>query len=196
MSTFPPEPKQSREAGNDAAVTKIIDRIPKAGHEAALEQAIRDLVQAALRFPGHLGVNVIRPAPPHQPGFRIVYKFDTLEHLRAWETSGPHRELIEAADRHTLGDPVHSVLTGLETWFTLPGESRPPPPRYKMSVVSWLGIFPLVLLLGTALNALLPTAPGWLKVALNTGLVVPLMTYAVMPRLTRLFKFWLYPEGT
>jgi antibiotic biosynthesis monooxygenase (ABM) superfamily enzyme len=192
MSTFPLEPTP----GNDAAVTKIIDRIPKAGHETALEQAIRDLVEAALRFPGHLGVNVIRPVPPHQPGFRIVYKFDTLDHLRAWETSETQRALVEAADRHTSGEPVRSVLTGLETWFTLPGESRPPPPRYKMSVVSWLGIFPLVLLLGAVLNALLPTAPGWLKVALNTGLVVPLMTYAVMPRLTRLFKFWLYPEET
>ncbi len=181
---------------NDVGVTKIIDRIPNPGHEAALEEAIRELVQAALRFPGHLGVNVIRPAPPHQPGFRIVYKFDTLEHLRAWETSETQRALVEAANRHTSGEPVHSVMTGLETWFTLPGESRPPPPRYKMSAVSWLGIFPLVLLLGTALNTLLPTAPGWLQVALNTGLVVPLMTYVVMPRLTRLFKFWLYPKGT
>lgn len=179
---------------NDSAVTKIIDRIPIAGEEAALEQAIRDLVQAAMRFPGHLGVNVIRPAPPQQPGFRIVYKFDTLEHLRAWETSETQRALVEAANRYTLGPPLRTVLTGLETWFTLPGETLPPPARFKMSVVSWLGIYPSVLLVGIVLNALLPAAPGWLNVALNTGLVVPLMTYVVMPRLTRLFKQWLYPQ--
>jgi hypothetical protein len=27
-------------------------------------------------------------------------------------------------------------------------------------------------------------------------LVVPLMTYVVMPRMTRLFKSWLYPSAT
>jgi antibiotic biosynthesis monooxygenase (ABM) superfamily enzyme len=27
-----------------------------------------------------------------------------------------------------------------------------------------------------------------------TALVVTLMTYVVMPRLTRLFSFWLYPD--
>jgi antibiotic biosynthesis monooxygenase (ABM) superfamily enzyme len=190
MNAFPSDPGPTA----DVAVTKIIDRVPRPGHEAALEQAIREVVQAAMRFPGHLGVNVTRPAPPQQPGFRIVYKFDTLEHLRAWETSPTQQALVEAADRHTSGEPVRSVLTGLETWFTLPGESEPPPTRVKMSVVSWLGIFPSVLLLGALINTLMPAAPNWFKVALNTGLVVPLMTYVVMPRLTRLFKSWLYPK--
>lgn len=188
MSTDEPEAA----AASESAVTKIIDRIPVAGQEAALEQAIRDLVQAAMRFPGHLGVNVIRPTPPQQPGFRIVYKFDTVEHLRAWESSGTQHRLVEAADRHTLGQPMRKVLTGLETWFTLPNKALPTPPRYKMSVVSWLGIFPLVFLVDLVLQALLPTSPVWLKIALNTGLVVTLMTYVVMPRLARLFERWLY----
>jgi antibiotic biosynthesis monooxygenase (ABM) superfamily enzyme len=30
----------------------------------------------------------------------------------------------------------------------------------------------------------------------TTALVIPLTTYVVMPRMTRLFKAWLYPAAT
>ena len=38
--------------------------------------------------------------------------------------------------------------------------------------------------------------PIWLRVLVGTALVIPLMTYVVMPRMTRLFKAWLYPAAT
>jgi antibiotic biosynthesis monooxygenase (ABM) superfamily enzyme len=57
-------------------------------------------------------------------------------------------------------EKVH-VLTGLETWFTLPSKpGEPAPPRYKMAVVNCLGVFPVVAVIfsfiGQWLN-LLPT---------------------------------------
>jgi len=43
-------------------------------------------------------------------------------------------------------------------------------------------------------NRILPPAtPVILKVLAVTALVVPTMSYVVAPRLTRLFKDWLYP---
>ena len=34
-------------------------------------------------------------------------------------------------------------LTGLETWFTVAGRpGSPPPPPYKMALVTWITIFP------------------------------------------------------
>ena len=71
------------------------------------------------------------------------------------------------------------------------------PPRAKMTLVSWLGIFPLVYLYAELFNRILPSgAPGILKVFAITALVVPTMSYVVAPRLTRLFKDWLYPKPT
>jgi antibiotic biosynthesis monooxygenase (ABM) superfamily enzyme len=64
-----------------------------------------------------------------------------------------------------------------------------------MTLVSWLGIFPLVYLYGVALNWVLPSdTPGIARVFAVTALVVPTMTYIVAPRLTRLFRDWLYPR--
>src|SRR5881409_1111911 len=67
------------------AVTKVIYRIPREGMDAQLEQAMKNLIAAALKFRGHLGVTVTRPSLPAQPGFRMVYRFDSCEHLRAWK---------------------------------------------------------------------------------------------------------------
>jgi antibiotic biosynthesis monooxygenase (ABM) superfamily enzyme len=44
-------------------------------------------------------------------------------------------------------------------------------------------------------NQILPSdTPAILKVLAVTAFVVPTMTYLVAPRLTRLFKDWLYPR--
>ncbi len=182
-------------ASAETTVTKVVDRIPRAGMDARLEQSIKNLIAAALKFPGHLGVTVTRPSLPLQPGFRMVYRFDSCEHLRAWEESAEHARLVTAANRYTQGEPHYDILTGLESWFTLPSQAAMHPKRVRMTVVTWMGIFPLVYLYAELFNWILPPGtPAVLKVLTVTALVVPTMSYVVAPRLTRLFKDWLYPR--
>lgn len=182
--------------GADTTVTKVVDRIPRQGMDAQLELALKNLIAAAIKFPGHQGVTVTRPSLPSRPGFHMVYRFDSCEHLRAWEESPEHAPLVAAANRYTQGEPRYNMLTGLETWFTLPVQGPAhPPARFKMTVVSWIGIFPLVYLFLMVSGWILPAdTPVILRVVLVTALVVPSMSYLVAPRLTRLFKDWLYPK--
>ncbi len=177
------------------AVTEVIDRIPRAGMEAQLEQSIKNLVVAALRLPGHLGVTVTRPSLPAQPGFRIVSRFDSREHLRTWEESDEYVHLVSIANGYTQGEPRRQVVMGLETWFTLPAQSGAPRPRRgRMTVVTWIGIFPLVYIYERVVSWIMPPdTPKLLRIAGITALVAPTMSYLVSPQLTRLFKKWLYP---
>lgn len=86
------------------------------------------------------------------------------------------------------------VLTGLETWFELPRRpQKSPPRRYKMALLTWLAVF---LTLSTAryfLSPLLAPVPELLAQIITIGIVVWILTYIVMPQLTRLFYKWLYP---
>lgn len=183
------------EAVSDAVVTKVVDRLPKPGMEAQLEEAIRDLTRASMRFPGHLGVTVMRPALPSQPGFRLVYKFASPDHLRAWEDSDEQHQLVSLANLYTQGEPRYHTLTGLEAWFTPSPSAAPYPSRAKMTVVSWLGVFPLVYLYGDVVNLVVPVStPGVLRVLLVTALVVPTMSYIVGPRLPQFLKDWLHSK--
>lgn len=86
---------------------------------------------------------------------------------------------------------VHRV-SGLETWFELPGRTAPAPPRWKMFIVSAAVIFVLQLCLSLALP---PVAPGlWLvpRVAFIVIGTTALMTWLVQPQLVRLLEGWLY----
>jgi antibiotic biosynthesis monooxygenase (ABM) superfamily enzyme len=69
--------------------------------------------------------------------------------------------------------------------------NRTQPRRYKMFLLTWLGIYPLItgifLLFGSWLN----TLPLLLRTFLLTGLLVYLMTYVVMPKLMQVFHRWL-----
>jgi antibiotic biosynthesis monooxygenase (ABM) superfamily enzyme len=70
----------------------------------------------------------------------------------------------------------------------------PHPRRGRMTVVTWIGIFPLVYVYERLASWIMPPGtPILLRIAVITALVVPTMSYVVGPQLTRLFKKWLYP---
>jgi uncharacterized protein len=177
-----------------APVTTTVTRRVRPGHEAAYEEFLRGIIAAASVFPGHLGVEVISPQSAAMGEYRTVYRFDTGEHLRAWLDSSEHAAWLERAEPHVIG-PIHtSFVTGLETWFTLPGaHGVAPPPPYKMALVTWITIFPLITLIVAVTGPLLEGLPVAVRLGITTAIAVPLMTWVVMPRVTRLLRGWLYP---
>ncbi len=66
--------------------------------------------------------------------------------------------------------------------------------RYKMVIVTWLGVFPIVTILFSVFGHWLNLLPTLVRTLVFTAVMVTLMTYVVMPRMTRLFSFWLYPD--
>jgi len=181
--------------GADGPVTTTVTRRIKPGHEAAYEGFLAGISGAARAFPGYLGVEVFRPAPVQGGEYRTVYRFDSLVHLRTWLDSAEHAAWLQRAEPHVAGPMRTQVLTGLEGWFTLPTQpGAPPPPPYKMAVLTWATIFPLITLVVVASAPLLGPLPLVVRLAVTTGATVPLMTWVVMPRVTRLLHRWLYPD--
>jgi hypothetical protein len=172
-----------------------VTRRVKPGHEAFYEQFLEGIISAASRFPGHLGVEVFRPESATAGEYRIVYRFDNAEHLRQWLDSDKHAAWLERAEPHVIGPMRTSFVTGLESWFTLPGRpGTPPPPPYKMALLTWITIFPLITGIVVATGPLLEDLPLALRLGITTAIAVPLMTWVVMPRTTRLLRAWLYPQ--
>ena len=67
------------------------------------------------------------------------------------------------------------------------------PPRYKTSIVIWLAIYPLVTLAQLLLGPWLNRFPLPVATLILTFLLVPLMTYVMIPLLERLLERWLKP---
>lgn len=175
-------------------VTAIISHLVRSGREQGYEEWIRGISAAAKTFEGHQGVNIIRPRDRTHPEYVVVLRFDRYANLKRWLQSDTRRDWIEQLTPLIEKPEEIQALTGLETWFNLPKSPlKAPPPRHKMALVTWLGVFVTLATLSRLLAPLLLTLPVLINQLITTGLVVFLLTYFVMPRLTRLFRRWLYP---
>jgi uncharacterized protein len=171
-------------------VTVTVARKVAPGRERAFERWYDGIIGTASRFPGFLGSGVLRP---HSTGhdWHVVYRFADPESLSRWERSPERAEWLRRAEDLAEETGVARV-SGLETWFALPGRTAPAPPRWKMALVTLAAIVPLVLLMN--LNVL-PLLGGWPLVARTlvfSGTLTGLMTWVVMPRMTRSLRRFLY----
>ncbi len=65
------------------------------------------------------------------------------------------------------------------------------PPTWKIMLVKWLGLFPILLILSYLLKWL-KVEPLWLKLLCETAILVPLLNYVITPLMDSLFSRWLY----
>ncbi len=176
----------------DTPVTIIVKRRPKPGHEKEFEDVVTGISRAAMAFKGHLGVNIFRPNKSTNY-YRIVFKFDARRNFIDWETSPERQEWLNRFAEVDNGDPQMEVLSGLETWFTTwDEEAVVPPPKYKMMIIVWLAVFPLSILLHLLLKPVLGESHIVVQVAVISVIIVALMTYLVMPLMSKLFHRWLH----
>ena len=163
------------------------------GRERDFEGSLHRFVQRAIAFPGQLGVEVIRPAEGRgSRRYGVVHRFGDQEALQAFRRSDVLQEWQNTAQTMSEGSEDVREITGLESWFTFQGKELQPIPQWKMAVATFFGVLPIALVLG-------PMLPAWnfllRNIALN-AIMVTLLTWVVMPILTRLFRGWLYPQST
>lgn len=178
-------------------VTVVVTRRVRPGHEAAYEAWLDKLVHAAAELPGYLGTSVHRPAPTSPREYTSVFRFDSVESLRAFEASDLRRRALAEVIEHVEADAVWRRLTGLELWFTPPpGTVVPQPSRPRMALVMIVVVYGLVLSIGQLVALVLGTAPAPLRLLVTITIEVFLMTYLIMPRLTRWLARWIYPAAS
>lgn len=182
--------------GASPPVTVLITRRVRHGRAQEFEALMADMQAAAAKFPGHMGGFLISPERSEPDCYRILFAFDTDAHLQDWNQSRERRRLLQRVAAVTHGDAAMRVLSGLETWFELPtARTKLPPPRWKMAIVTWMGIFPLALLIS---RTVMPGLGNWvhplLVTMLSTALITIAMTWVVMPNLVPVFAGWYIPH--
>ncbi len=140
--------------------------------------------------PGRVSGEVLRgSAGPTGRDYHIIYRFTDTASLMAWETSDERQAIVRRL-APLMTETGRKPLTGLEAWFELPGGTAPPP-RGRMALITWIGIWPVVSLALWQLVPRLDDLPFLLRTGVTTGIVVLIMTYLVMPRLARIADPWL-----
>ena len=191
----------------DGPITVIVTRTAKKGRIKEFEDWMDGIVHESLKFEGHLGVNIIRPLEESKPEYVIIFRFNTLDNLLKWEKSQARKDWLEKSKDVVEGEDKVQKVTGLEFWFTprsphrygreannneASGQTVNVPPRYKMAIVTAGIVFVLLNTLIPQIEQLTAPFPLVLSSLLGVIIMVFLMTYLIMPSVTRLLKPWLY----
>ncbi|CAM5746091.1 hypothetical protein [Streptomyces afghaniensis 772] [Streptomyces afghaniensis] len=174
-------------------VTTVLTWQVRPGRERQFEEWTRGITRCARQFPGNEGVSWLTPEDGHR--YHAVLRWSDRHRLAAWleseERAHWHRRIEDIA---TEVSSERQSTTGMETWFSLPGTTVQAPPRWKMVLTTFLGAYPFTLLIQWLVT---PHTTGWplpLRAAVFPLVLLPVLTYLVMPRLSRLLRLWLYPR--
>lgn len=182
---FPEKP------ANHVAVLTL--RTVKPGCEEKFEAALHDFISRSLHTEGQLGVHVLRPGPgTGSCEYGIVRRFSNPEFRDRFYSSILFQQWELSVALLTEGGPQRQELSGLETWFTLPGQRAViPPPRWKMAMVTTLGVYPASMLVPRLLELVIGELYLPLKALMTAVGIVILLTWAIMPLLARILSSWL-----
>lgn len=174
-------------------VAIVFRRRVRAGAGTEYEAWLAGLSAETRRVPGYLGVEIVRPAPGGQE-YLSVFRFESLGALTDWERSELRREWVARLPHHELeGDVEIDRHEGLEAWFRAGDTPVRAPVKWKMALVLATVVYALLLVLGPLVTmALGETTPLWIRQAVSVSIEVCLMTWLVLPRVTKLLGSWLY----
>ncbi|PZO41129.1 MAG: antibiotic biosynthesis monooxygenase [Pseudanabaena frigida] len=178
-------------------ITLVISEVVEPNLIEEYEDWTKGINQSAQQFEGFMGVEVIRPRDRQYPEYVVIVKFDNYEHCKDWLTSSVYRQWMQRSQEFISTRSQQHQPSGLELWFTLPKSTLPSPPQpayYKQVIIGVIAVYPLILLANLILNPFLQGLPALLGLLISVIFISMLLTYPVMPYLTKILSFWLYPS--
>jgi uncharacterized protein len=177
------------------SVTVVVTPKVKRGRELEYEDWLRRILEECKSMKGYLGATIERPAPGSTE-YTIIFRFDTVDNLRKFEESELRSRYMHEVIDYIEADPIWKKFTGLEYWFSPPkGTVIPQPSRFRISLVTIAIVFGLVLSIGEIIGMIATEVPVYIRLFVTISIVIPLMTYVIMPRITRLLAKWIYPSS-
>jgi antibiotic biosynthesis monooxygenase (ABM) superfamily enzyme len=180
---------------DNETVTVVVTRKVKRGRESAYEDWLGRLLEDSKSMKGYLGATIQKPAPGSTE-YTSIFRFDTVDNLRKFEASELRSRYLREVVDFVEADAVWKKFSGLEFWFSPPkGTLIPQPSRFRMALVMIVVVFGLVLSIGQLVSIIAAGVPSYLRLFVTISIEIFLMTYLLMPRITRLLAKWIYPSS-
>ncbi len=161
------------------------------GKEAEFAEALAQFARRSLEYRGTTGVHLIQPVPGTTcREFGILRSFASLRHSQEFYASDLYQQYKQETAHLVDGEPIMRRLDGLEAFFRSGGHRLPP--RWKMAIVTYLGVVPAAVFWSSTLRPLLNEYHWLLTALVINAAVVTTLAWALMPILTRLFHNWLH----
>jgi antibiotic biosynthesis monooxygenase (ABM) superfamily enzyme len=178
-------------------ITLVISEVVEPNLIEEYEAWTKGINQSAQQFEGFMGVEVIRPRDHQYSEYVVIIKFANYDHCKSWLTSSVYQQWMQSSKKFISKRSQQHQPNGLELWFTLPTSklvNPTEPPYYKQVIIGVITVYPLILFANLLLTPFLQRLPTLLSLLISVIFVSALLTYPVMPYLTKVLSFWLYPS--
>ncbi|HEY2220486.1 antibiotic biosynthesis monooxygenase [Actinomycetospora sp.] len=180
------------EAPERDVVTVVVSHAVRPQDESAFLDWQNRMSEAERNAPGNVGSELLRPVPGVQEDWVAVTRFAGEPELEAWLGSEARRRLLDDGERFR-DFRLQRVGPSFGSWFAPDAGPEAGPASWKTALSVLVGLYPTVVLLTLALSALWPAAPLWASLLVGNVLSVSVLTWVVMPVVTRALRFWLEP---
>ncbi|WP_020485646.1 antibiotic biosynthesis monooxygenase [Methylomonas sp. MK1] len=158
------------------------------------ERWLSKIMPIAASFPGHLGVQVVRPPDGHNE-YLIVVRFAGIQALEFWQQSAERQQLLQEITGILDSEEAIDIKTGIDYWFTPPAVGKHPR-RWKQWLVTTSVIWPLTMYVPPAMEPLFVKYPQLGEFGIRQGVlalvIVGLVVYLIMPLYVRLIAKWFF----
>ncbi|OBH93580.1 antibiotic biosynthesis monooxygenase [Mycobacterium scrofulaceum] len=158
------------------------------GAERAHRELHENAVAAAGALGGLLRHQLIPAVAGAQPDTVALLTFHTRDDLDRWMRSAQRRDILRAMAALTESERTVNVVGGYAGWFSPSGAA---PKRWKQAIAVVAGLIPVSLLVTAVRQSVAPDLPLWAMVPFTTVANVAILTWLVMPFITRALRGWL-----
>jgi hypothetical protein len=124
--------------------------------------------------------------------YGIIRSFASTAERDAFYASSLYLDWKKRVAPLSDGEPEARELHGLEAFFRQ--DSPAPPPRWKMAIATYLGVLFVVMSLARTLGPFIRSWNFILNNVVFNACVVALLTWVVMPAITRVLHGWLHSK--
>ncbi|MEM7551024.1 MAG: antibiotic biosynthesis monooxygenase [Bacteroidota bacterium] len=175
--------------------TVVVSHFVKQGKEKVFENALKQVIQKAKDYKGYEGIQIINVSKNTDSEYILLIRFDKEANYKIWEQSTPRNTWFKELEEYITKESEIRHQEGLEFWFSLPQMTASVPPRkWKMALLTWMVIYPSVLTLSTVAGIYLDFMPLFIRMLIVSMILVSLMTYIIMPKITTVFASWIFKK--
>jgi uncharacterized protein len=184
----------SPEVARESSVTVLINHVVDREDRRGFLDALKGFLEEFEKFAGTMGCKVFEQEEGGKVRVTMLQRFDSAKDHEAWLKSEAFRRWEGTISRmRPTVEPVRGY-SGMEALFAAERKAPDAPPRWKMAIVLLIAVFPLSVALSVWFGQALANIPPVTGALITSPVMVFLMTYVLVPILTKVFARWLEPS--
>lgn len=166
-----------------------MSRAIRAGREKDFERWVEELNRLARAAPGYRATIRLGQTAVFQ---HLLFRFNDQGAAERWQADKKSKTHVAIADGFSTA--LSQTKAGDSVAFELPSDASAS--KWKRFVLTWLAVYPVLLVINLVVRAALKDASPLLQLLPSSLILTAILQWLILPRLQRYTRFWLLRDSS